>query len=302
MKNNVNLKSFTTLKINKELLNICENNSIQKMELIRSTFQFLFIIDSYIDKDINKILQDIVEEYDVYEYKPLPDETKSVKTHVTKKQYDAYKKINHASRLFYFNKLMSIVINNTNYSYSRDSKFIITDPIINKFTIDYFTNKIVNHEVMIVIMESLLTKMSHTLDKQYLTAGFYKNLYSEFFNKLETEEIYNQKRLTEFLLEELKKIYFSMLIIFNISSGSKSSIGFARNIKKKYKNIYVNKYNKNIDLFIENEIKIYTNISHSEQLQEVMYFVTEMHPSAKEQYIIKHSFLPHFVFYKIGHL
>jgi len=295
MKNNIDLKSFTTLKINKELLNICENKNIKIIELIRGTFQFLFIIDSYIDKDINKILKEIAEEYDIYEYKPLSNETKLVKTHLTKKQYDAYKKINHADRLFYFNKLMSIVINNTSYSYSRDSKLISRDPIINKFTIHYFTNKLVNREVIMVIMESLLTKMSHILDKQYIPDAFYKNLYSDFFNKSEAEEIYNQKIRTEFLLEEFKKIYFSMLIIFDIPSSSKSSRGFARNIKKKYKNIYVNKYNKDIDLFIKNEIEIFTNISHAEQLEEVMYIVTKLHPSFKEQEIVKLSFLPHFI-------
>lgn len=299
MKNNIDLKSFTTLKINKELLNICENKNIKIIELIRGTFQFLFIINSYIDKDINKILQEIVEEYDVYEYKPLPDETKSVKTHVTKKQYDAYKQISHSNRLFYFNKLMSIVINNTNYSYVRDSKPIITDHIINKFTIDYFTSKIVNRELMMVVMESLLIKIKHTLDKKYITDGFYLNLYNDLFNKTETEEFYKEKKLSEFLFSEFRKIYFVMLTTFDISNSSKSSTGFARNIKKKYKDIYINKYNKDIDLFIENEIKIYTNLSHDEQLHEVMYFVTAMHPSAKEQEIIKHSFLPHFLFNKI---
>jgi len=292
MKNNPDLKFVTTIKINEVLINICKNKKINIQELIRQTYHFLMSINLYyVTKNINILLPEIFEEYEDSEYISLSPSLKQIKTHVTKKQHCAYTSIKRENRVLYFNKLISIIINNIDYRNKKFEHRIQQDPIINKFTVQYFLNKTNNTEILMTLMESLLAKGNHVLNNTYISDTFYKGLYYRLFEKGESNDFISQYNLTKFLQKELEKIFFCMLIVYKIKYNAKSSHGQARKIYKTYNDKYKNIYNEDINLFMKNEIQIYSGLSEIEEFKEVFEFILAMHPSEKERVVVGMSFL-----------
>ncbi len=294
MNNNPNLKFITTIKINETLINICRNKKINIQEVIRQTYQFLMSINLYrATENVNLLLEMIFEEYESSEYISLGSSSKQIKTHVTKKQHLAYTNINRANRVPYFNKLISIVINNLDYRNQNFEPQIRQDQIINDFTVQYFLNKSNNIEILMIIMESLLAKGNFILNNSYISDTFYKGLYYRLFEENEACEVISNYVTAKFIQGELEKIFFCMLIVHEIKNNTKSSHGQARKVYKTYNNKYKKIYKEDINLFIKNEIKVYNELSYMEKFKEVFEFIRAMHPSEKEQKIVALSFLPY---------
>lgn len=294
MKNNPNLKLITTKKINTVLIEICKNKNIDIQELIRQTYQFLMSLDTNHEiKNINIILFNVFKEYDSYEYNSLSSSFKQIKTHATKKQQEAYNKIERNNRTLFFNKLISIVINNVNYMNFIHEETIKKDPIINKFTIKYFLNKSNDSEILIGLMESLLSKIDHILNNKHISDTFFKHLYITLFKDQEGQDFILTHNLVKFLQKEFQKIYFCMLQVYEVKINTKASKGNARKVYKMYQNKYKNIYNQNLELFITSEINSYEGLSELEQFKEVFELVSAMHPSQKEQTVVGISFVPY---------
>ena len=280
------LKSDTSLKIDIVLIDRCKENNIEMKELIRSTYQLLVILDQFVSKDINEILQEIIREYDDYEYISLSEERKTVKTHITLQQKEAYQKIDKKDRLSIFNKLMSISINNIDYVNIKNTQKINSDPIINEYIIKFFMNKNADTEFLLETMAGLLAKTKYILKNNYVPDFFYKDICKAYLSKEDSEEFNKSNIVVEFLYIELKKIYFAMLITYKVPMNSKSSSGIAREVKKEYTQIYNEKYNKNIDLFINNEIRTDDDLNEKDQVSSSLNFVISLYKSDKEEFVL----------------
>lgn len=299
MLTNANLKHITTLNINKTLICCCQEKKINISDVIRNTLHFLLAMDNFINRDINELLEEIIKEYESSESIPLSNEKVLVKVHFTKKQYTAYEKLPKNTRTTILNKILSIAINNygyTNITIYNNCNTITKDPIINDFTIYFFINKDINPGLITICMENLLAKLGSIINQNKIVESFYKNLYCQFFNKKDSQDFYNQHNLVSFLYEEFKKIYFCMLITYNIKISEKSNTSSSRKIKKKYKNIFEIKHRKNLEEFIENEINIDKSLNDLDQLYEFQNFIVSLFPSRNEQEIVTKCFLPHFIF------
>lgn len=288
---NVKLRERSTYKINTTLIEVCTKKKIEIQDIMRSTFQFLYVIDEYAKTNIETSLEEILNAYDEYEYNTLSDSTKLINTHITIAQLKAYNAINIKKRSLYLNKLISIAINNINYSSVKYTTKINKDPIINSFTVDYFLtdnhlNSYTKKETKILIMKNLLTKINHTINnKNIIDDGFYNNLYKFVFNETEAKDFYNQLDLPHFLLQEFEKIYFAMIKKFKIQLNQESKKSYTRVINKKYMPIYKDKYNKDITLFLKNEIALDNDISDLKQIKEFSTFIISMSPGEMEQEI-----------------
>jgi hypothetical protein len=286
MINNPNEKLITTLKINKTLVDICETKEIKISELIRQTFQFLYVLHHENEDEMYDMIKEIINYYDVYENQPFQDDAKVIKTHITLKQQDAYQTIPQDNRVYFFNKLISVIINNTEYSNRRVDVKIKSDPIISEVSVNFFLNRHYDSEQLIYIIEALIAKTNQVLKYGYVSNSFYYNLYSQVFGEKIAKEWISNYMLAKFLLNEFKKIYFCMIINFNIAVNTKSSKGMARQVKKTYNSIYKAKYNKNIKLFMQNEIQVDTSESKQELFLIFKDFMLNYFPSEREQTIV----------------
>lgn len=293
MLTNWNLKYITTFSVNKILIEVSKEKNVEISDLLRNTFQFLYVLDNFSSYDIYEICTKITNEYEISEKIGFSKETVIVKTHLTKAQSDAYELLPKQARTTIVNKLMSIAINNTSYSnaiYS-ELKKVTKNKIINQFTIDFFINdKFCNDqdilEIKTYLIESILGKLSHTIKYKNIGKSFYKNLYMQLFSLDDYTDFCFQELEAEFLLEQFKKIYFCMLEKYKIKVNIKSSTSNARKIKQENKILLKEKYEKNIEKYIANEIAIDDTLNKSDQSDEFEFFLRELHPDIKLQSII----------------
>lgn len=283
------LRHTTTIKVDKTILDICRTKKISIQELIRATFQFIYSVEKFYDLEINSFIDEIINDYQPYEYLKLSNTGKLIKTHRTKEQDNIFQRIEHSKRTFFLNSLMSLVINNSKFDQDvcYQSNSIQVDSIINNITLDFFTNPFIKSEIMLLIIESLLGKFEYVLKNKYIPESLFYNLHIYLFND---KEIILNNQLTFFLFNEFKKIYFVVLHLNNISSNTKSSKSLARTVKNDYSKILQKKYKNNIQQFILNEISIDKTTSFDDQKQ-FFDFLKELHTTDKEREIIDYAIM-----------
>ena len=281
-------------KIDTTIIEILEKKNIDFRTILKSTIQFICAIDWCIEKDTEEILINIINTYSDYTLYAMSNKYCNKSSFFTKEQEKVYKKISSNNRKYILNELISISLNNSSYINVIDIQIntITQDHIINKFTLQYFTSftkesKDVQY-IIIGMMKSLLFKINRVINKNLVVESYYKELliliFKEYKIKNEAIEILKNPVVTEFVYEEFGKIFFIMNIVYNMSLKNESE--HFRKWKYKYEPILEQKYNNNIDKFIENEINLSTNISEEQQIEEFIYFMNEMHPSKKERFIL----------------
>lgn len=298
------LKHITTFSINKTLIDVSKKNDVAILELLRSTFQFLYILNNFHSENLYEVCKKIINEYEVTEIIKLSDKSVNIKTHLTKNQREAYESLPRQERTLILNQLISVVINNSNYSniVYKDLKRVTRNPIINQFTINFFLNErpIVNLYIIlkqplldtkIYFIESIIGKLRHTLENKNIGKNFYKNLYMQLFSDQSYADFCFQDLEAEFLLEQFKKIYFCMLVKYNIEISTKSNHSIARKTKRENKIFLKKLYEGEIIEYIKNEILIDDSLNDYDQKISFETFLREMHPDARIQESINISML-----------
>ncbi len=283
------LRHTTTIKVNKTILDICNTKKISIQELIRATFQFIYSVEKFYNVEVNSFIDEIIQDYQPYEYLKLSNKEKLIKTHRTKEQNNVFQKIEHSKRTFFLNSLMSLVINNSKFDQDvcYQSNSIQVDPIINNITLDFFTNPFIKSEEKLVIIESLLSKFEYVVKNNYVPESLFYNLHIYLFDD---KEIVLNNQIQFFLFNEFKKIYFVLLNLHNVSNNTKSSNSIARKVKKQYSKVLQQKYNNNISQFILNEISIDTTASFDDQKQ-FFDFLRDLHTTDNERKIVDYAIM-----------
>lgn len=298
------LKHITTFSINKTLIDVSKKNDVAILELLRSTFQFLYILNNFHSENLYEVCKKIINEYEVTEIIKLSNKSVNIKTHLTKNQREAYESLPRHERTLILNQLISVVINNSNYSniVYKDLKRVTRNPIINQFTINFFLNErpIINQnlipkqlllDIKIYLIESTIGKLRHTLENKNIGKNFYKNLYMQLFKNQSYADFCSQDLEAEFLLEQFKKIYFCMLVKYNIEISTKSNHSIARKTKRENKIFLKKLYEGEIIEYIKNEILIDDSLNDYDQKISFETFLREMHPDARIQESINISML-----------
>lgn len=280
------------------LVEIIKKKDITYREIIKSALQFIWTLDKEYSSQLccnkntltpNEILEEVIAFYAPYTLTQLSNKYKSVGTFLTPEQKKSYTNISKKKVNDYFlNSLISIAINNSQYSNYQFQKEIKNDIIINKFTLDFFLSFQKKSDIckttIICLMEALLFKLHDTIKKQIVEHIHFKNLYTnvlqEYFKIEDTEEYLKNPYLLKFFYEEFGKIYFIMVSKYNISITKKMK--FLKTIYHKNNTILLEKYNNNLNCFKISEPIIEKNISTIEQYNCFSEYFKAMFPNPKE--------------------
>jgi hypothetical protein len=277
-------------KIDTVLLEVLEKKDIGFREILKNTMQFITMINWYIKKDTEAILLEIIEQYKNYTLIPLSKKYKAKTTFLTQEQSITYNTIYPESRTKIMNELISIAINNSNYINVTNKKLEVKkDILINQTTLDYFLSFDKNNqEFIICMMKSLLFKLGRVKNNSLLVESFYAELLCNIFkeNDDNADELLLNVYENNFLYEEFGKIFFVMNIMYNMSLKNESKS--YRKWKSKYEPILERKYQNNLNDFIKNEINL-SKMDKTKELEELFYFMNEMHPQFKEREVFKIS-------------
>jgi hypothetical protein len=294
---NYNLEENMTInkkfQIDTTIIKLLENKNISFRSILKSTIQFIFALDTFLEHrdDTETILLDVITEYKLYTTIAMTNTYKSQSSYFTQEQEKTYNKISSKNRKYIINQLLSISINNNSYTNVINTKIRIEqDNIINEITLKYFTYFKKHSELkstIIVLMKSLLFKLNRLQTKKIMVDSYYKELLIIIFNEYNDEtnatEILKNPFICNFIYQELGKIFFIMTIEYNMTMRNESH-NF-RQLKYKYEQILENKYNNNLNKFIENELNL-AKIDIEKQKNEFFDFYTAMHPHYKELTVI----------------
>jgi len=278
--------------IDTTIVELLKEKNIDFRTILKSTIQFILAIEWEIGENTEKILLNIIDKYRNYTLKQLSNTYKSKSSFFTKEQDRIYNKISLKNRKFILNQLISIAINNSSYINVVYKKIEVKqDPIINEYTLKYFTSFIkeekIYQEMIIGLIKSLLLKLNRNKNKKLIVDSYYKELllltFEQYNKKDEGIEILKNSLVQEFLYQEFGKIFFIMNILYNMSLQNESK-NF-RNWKSLYEPILENKYNNDINYFIKSELNLF-KYDNKNQIEEFYSFLNEIHESEKEKFLI----------------
>lgn len=290
----INMDNKTKYKIDETLIKVCKDKNLNIRIIIKSTTQFIKTLDMYIDQNIEKLLNQIIDDYKDYTNKKLLYKYKNVYIKTTDNQKLSYQKIGKENRVKLLNEIISISINNKDYNYNLYKfKSIKYHNTINRYTLNFFLNKEYQKE-NIKDMELLLLMHNRILTKQALVSTNYAYIIKQLFEFYKIDQnllnVIDSCNVAKFIYNELGKIYFVMNIKYNMSLKNKSKN--LRMWKSNWEKVLINKYNYNIENFINNEIHFMPNLSKQEEYKYYMDFHNEiLYPELEINYIFDNDLI-----------
>lgn len=282
------------------LIKCLEKKNLSPILIIKSTFHFITTLHNEIDNMEDELLLNIIEEYKEFTVIPLSNKNKRVIVTLTKNQNKLYNKISRENRVYIINNLISISINNSNYTNHIFKNIDIKkDIIINDFTFFFFLSfkneTLFYKEIIVTLMKSLLFKLHSGIEKKFLDNIYYKNLIIKILKQYEKEccsyEYLENPKQLYYTYEGLGKIYFIMACFYNLKITDsrmyfkKYHYQYEKKIIFENEQILISKYNNDLNKFIKNELEL-SKENPMIQFEQLKYFLWEMHPREKETFIV----------------
>lgn len=243
--------------------------------MIKNTTQFLLILDQFKNDNVNSTLNKVISFYKEYTIEPLSLQYHTITLKIGNSQKESYNKLNEKNKSI--NELLSILNNNRHFKEESSPTIpkLKEHEFISKYTVNWFTIKI-NEEIIslnIEAVETWIMKFNRIITKNMIIDCLYAPIVytlieKKFLNLLRNREI------TIFLLDELKKIYFAMIHIYNINLKNKNKI--LRSIKQDYT------YDKCITSFLESKINYSTETDSFKQMESFKSFCLNSSPYENE--------------------
>jgi hypothetical protein len=127
-------------------------------------------------------------------------------------------------------------------------------------------------------MEAILMKLKNIINKKAILPSYYINLTREIFEDYQVDKnmlgYLKNYVVASFLQQELEKIYFIMNIKYNMRLKNKSD--YLRSHKSKYEKLLLDKYNDNLNKFIDNEISFVEGLSERYEAKVFLEFCGAM--------------------------